>query len=120
MTIHVFEYSVVPKLLSVFMTIEAITFGPLIFCRAEASDRLLRHETVHVHQYRELYYVGFLLLYAFYWVKGLVKYQELRLAYLAIPFELEARHGELDPAYLSKRKPHAWTEWRGSNRPDQW
>ena len=70
----------------------AITIGPIVSVRERAAgDALLaRHEAVHVHQWRDLGVVGFLLRY-------LGAYLGLRLrgfphvaAYRRIPLEIEA------------------------------
>ena len=109
----VFTSSFVPSALSFFINISAITIGPFIFVRgSKISDRLLRHELVHVVQYRELYYVGFVFLYVFYWLLGLWRYMDPRLAYKEIPFEQEARHGESHNDYVILRPKHAWTRFK--------
>ena len=70
----------------------AITIGSVVAVRREAAqdERLLRHELVHVRQWRELGYVGFLRRY-------LGAYLRWRLAgyghwgaYRRIPLEVEA------------------------------
>ena len=73
----------------------AITLGSLVIVRADAAkrtsfERLLRHELVHVRQYRELGYVRFLARY-------LCAYGHWRLrgyghdaSYRRIPAEVEA------------------------------
>ena len=70
----------------------AITIGPVISVRATAAtnDRLLRHELVHVEQWRRYGWVGFLARY-------LGAYARWRLlghrhwdAYRRIPLEIEA------------------------------
>jgi hypothetical protein len=70
----------------------ATTIGPLILVRrgAETNERLMRHERVHVRQWAELGYVGFLRRY-------LAAYARWRLygyphwgAYRRIPLEVEA------------------------------
>lgn len=120
MTIHIFEDSFVPKLFSLFIKVEAITIGPLIFCRGRATPRLIRHESIHVAQYRELYYLGFLCLYFWFWLKGLCVHKSFKLAYLDIPFEQEARFGEDAPNYLAERHVGAWKLWLGPNPPGSW
>jgi hypothetical protein len=70
----------------------AITIGPIVSVRRDAvhSARLLRHEAVHVRQWREHGFLGFLMRYV-------GAYARLRLrgyghwaAYRRIPFEVEA------------------------------
>ena len=70
----------------------AITIGPVVCVRARAAgdERLLRHELVHVAQWRRLGYVGFLrrylLAYAWWRAHG----HGHVAAYRRIPLEVEA------------------------------
>ena len=90
-------------------------FG-LIFVRKEIWYRidtrsrilLLRHEAIHTAQMRELGFFGFYLLYFLEWIWRLLFHT--RTAYRGISFEREARAHELDPDYLSRRRPFA--QWR--------
>lgn len=101
--------SIVPKLVSWWMHVDAITIGEFVFVRARAdSPRLIRHELIHVAQGRELLYVGFWLLYLAFWVDGLIRTKSPYEAYLGIPFELEARTCEGVEDYLEKRPRWAW------------
>jgi len=108
MKTRVIQNSRIPKLLSWFIPIKAITIGPFIFVDGEPSETLLSHEMIHVQQYKELWYVGFLFLYLMDWVHGLLVYRNFREAYRAIRFEQEARYGEKDSGYLSARQRFAW------------
>ncbi|MEM9713671.1 MAG: hypothetical protein AAGA17_15740 [Actinomycetota bacterium] len=59
--------------------------------RGREHDALLAHELVHAEQWHEHRVPGFLVRYLWGYVSGLVRYRRHRLAYLAIPFEREAR-----------------------------
>ena len=105
----IFYRSKLPRLVSWFFPVSAITIGPFIFVRAGvASSRLLRHERIHVAQGQELLFVGFWALYLFFWVLNLLKYGNPRHAYLMIPFELEARAHERTKDYLKTRPLFHW------------
>ncbi len=71
------------------------TFGHRIMIRPglspEKKARLLRHERAHVRQYEEFGVLGFLSRYLWAYVKNLIRYRRHRVAYLSIPFEVEAR-----------------------------
>lgn len=70
----------------------AITLGRLVSVRSWAADseRLLRHELVHVRQWRELGVVGFLVRYVGAYLRWrLVGYPHWA-AYRRIPLEVEA------------------------------
>jgi hypothetical protein len=70
----------------------AITLGRLIIVRARAADdpRLLRHELVHVEQWRRLGVVRFLARYLGSYVRWRLRGHGHRAAYLRIPQEVEA------------------------------
>jgi Domain of unknown function (DUF4157) len=78
----------------------AITLGPLVCVRRRAADdtRLLRHELVHVEQWRRLGVVGFLGRYLGAYLRWRLRAHGHRGAYLRIPLEVEA-------------------EWRARQRP---
>jgi hypothetical protein len=70
----------------------AITLGPLIVVRARAAgeEHLLRHELVHVEQWRRLGVVGFLVRYLGSYARWRLRGHGHRGAYLRIPQEVEA------------------------------
>jgi hypothetical protein len=70
----------------------AITIGPLISIRRRARHdaRLLRHELVHVEQWRTFGVVGFLVRYVGAYLTWRVRGHGHWDAYRRIPFEIEA------------------------------
>ena len=72
---------------------DAMTVGRTIFVRPghEASDALLAHELVHVRQWRQFGWFGFLRRYLGAYLVNLVRLRDHMAAYRAIPFEAEAR-----------------------------
>jgi hypothetical protein len=70
----------------------AITIGPVISVRARAAtnERLLRHELVHVGQWRRFGVVGFLWRYLGAYLGWRVRGHPHWAAYRRIPFEVEA------------------------------
>jgi hypothetical protein len=70
----------------------ATTIGPLILMRRAAvgNARLLRHELVHVRQYRELGVVRFLARYLRAYLGWRLRRHPHWAAYRRIPFEAEA------------------------------
>ena len=99
----VVRHSKVPKLLSWFVEAYAITLFPFVFIRDEGDERVIRHESIHIVQYAELFVVGFLFLYAYDFVKGYLKHKNSRKAYGDIRFEQEAYANENDLYYLKQR-----------------
>ena len=70
----------------------AITIGPVISVRrhAAASERLLRHERVHVAQWRRLGVLGFLSRYVGSYLRWRLHGHGHWDAYRRIPLEIEA------------------------------
>ena len=108
------ENSKVPVYLSLIspISIGAITLGPFVFSRGEISERTRNHESIHWAQYKETLILGFLFLYALYWVIGLVKYRGGAAAYFSIPFEQEAYTHDSDMGYLTTRKLFSWWSYK--------
>jgi hypothetical protein len=77
----------------------AITLGRLISVRARSADdeQLLRHELVHVRQWRELGVVGFLRRYLGAYLRGRLDGLSHHEAYRHIPLEEEAVRESLEP-----------------------
>ena len=87
----IIENSRIPKLLSIFIDIWAITLYPFIICKGEMDEMTLNHEKIHLAQQREFLLVGFYFLYAFYWLRArLFLRMASHEAYMEIPFEVEA------------------------------
>ena len=100
----VVKNSRLPKLLSWFMDVKGITLFPFIFIKGEGNDQLIRHETIHIKQYAETLVLGFLLVYLWDFVHGLLKYKNFNDAYKSIRFEREAYSFSADPSYLEYRE----------------
>ena len=101
-----YENSKIPVILSYFAPIEigAITLGPFVFSRGVMSDVTKNHEAIHWEQYKELFIIGFLVMYLFFWVRGLIRYKDGKIAYAMIPFEQEAYACDQDMVYILNRK----------------
>ncbi|MDP9402906.1 MAG: DUF4157 domain-containing protein, partial [Actinomycetota bacterium] len=72
----------------------AITLGRLVIVRRSAAgdERLMRHELVHVRQWRELGVVGFLVRYLGAYFRGRCEGHGHWDAYRRIPLEVQADH----------------------------
>ena len=72
--------------------VDAITLGSLVIVRRGSADseELLRHEGVHVLQWRRLGVVGFLRRYLGAYLRWRLRGYGHRPAYLRIPLEVEA------------------------------
>lgn len=83
---------------------------PFIFFRhLHATDRLLQHERIHLRQQLETGILPFYIWYLMEYFLGRLRGQKHMQAYLAISFEREAFHNEMDPDYLAHRK--VWAFW---------
>lgn len=109
----IIENSKIPKFLSIFISIWAITLWPFIICRGKMNEVTLNHEKIHIRQQSELLVLGFYVLYAYYWLKARLWYKlSNHDAYMAIPFEREAYEMEEEENYLENRKRFAWIKFR--------
>ena len=86
-------------------------FGVLFYKGAEGSitARTRNHEGTHSAQGRELWWVGFYLLYVLEWLVRLVT--DTRSAYRSISFEQEAYAHQDDDNYNATRERHAWRHY---------
>lgn len=115
----VIKNSIIP-----FGSFVAMTIGPWIFTkRASLSDVVVRHESIHWEQQKELAIVGFYVLYVLMFIWELLRCilnhsrgirtdgrhrSTWKLAYRGIIFEREAYTHENEPEYLSIRSSWAW------------
>ena len=97
-----------------------LSFCGIVFCREEYRgyqgteqwESIMNHEAIHYAQQKELFFVGFFVLYFLEWLFRLVTPPWDR-AYWDISFEREAREHEDDFEYLKTRKKFA--QWRKNN-----
>lgn len=87
----------------------AINLFGVLFVRkgAKVSPLLLNHESIHTAQIKELWYVGFYLIYLLEWICRM----PFGRAYYSISFEREAYIHQGDPLYLERRKKMAWKNY---------
>lgn len=90
-------------------------FGVLFVHKGCTMDEVdINHELIHTAQIKELWYVGFYILYVllflYQWVikRGC---SDWSAAYRANPFEAEAFANEEDLEYLDNRTKYAWTDY---------
>jgi len=109
------ENSKIPVWLSKIapINISAITLGPIVLSRGTLSERVKRHETIHYMQYKELFFIGFLLIYLYdYLYAAIIKKKGFtRESYLAIRFEQEAYLNDVYEDYLERRKKFRWKDY---------
>tara|TARA_B100000686_G_C16397890_1_gene765776 strand:- start:185 stop:550 length:366 start_codon:yes stop_codon:yes gene_type:complete len=109
----VYEDSRLPVWLSKLSPINiwAISLVFWVFCRGKLSESGRRHETIHFQQWIELALVGFLVLYVWFWLVGLIIYRNGARAYRENPFEREAYDNENNVDYLRDRKRYSWVKY---------
>ncbi len=93
-----------------FKGFSAMNLFGVIFARKSAeplSARIIRHESIHTAQMRELLYVGFYLCYVAEWIVRLFMKSN---AYRNISFEREAYAGQNVENYINIRRPYE--QWR--------
>ena len=113
-----YENSRVPVWLSKVAPIDiwAISLGLFVFCRGEMSEQTKNHETIHFRQWVELLFIGFAVLYPFFWIIELIRCRNGAQAYRRNPFEQEAYDNDKDLDYLLDRKHFAWARYIFSER----
>lgn len=101
--------------LGILMRIDGITIYPFVVVREdyldEYGDILLNHELIHIEQQKELYLLGFYILYITYYLYNLIKYCNHNKAYMNIPFEQEAYDNQLNLEYINNRRQHNWSTY---------
>jgi len=92
----------------------AITLYPFILIRHKEdlkNNVLLNHENIHLAQQKELFLIGFYILYVYYFIKMKRYFINNTVAYRAIPFEKEAKLNEKNLEYLKNRKGFSWKKY---------
>lgn len=69
------------------------------------------HESIHVEQAKELFWIPFYLWYLIEYLIRLVKYRSLRKAYKNISFEREAYQNQNALGYLQRRCRYAFLSY---------
>lgn len=96
-----------------FKGFAAINLFGILFVRKDAviTEQTLRHEEIHTAQMKELLYVGFYILYAWYWIVNLFRYRfNSYVACGSICFEIEADVYSSYKDYLKYRQKFAWID----------
>ena len=100
------------KAISWVVDIYAITLWPFIISKEEMSEDVLRHETIHIAQQKELFVILFYLLYGWDYLKGMIKYKDKQKAYFQIRFEQEAYEFMYKEDYLDNRPKYNWRNYK--------
>ena len=105
-----FENSRIPILLSFFapISIGAITLGIVVFSKGEMDETTKRHETIHMQQFLETFFIGFVLLYLWDYLFNRLRGLPGGASYRLIRAEIEAYDNEDDENYLQNRKRWKW------------
>ena len=77
--------------------------------RPRITEKTMRHEGIHTAQGKELWWVGFYLLYLMEWIRRLFISSDR--AYRMNCFEQEAYRNQSDIDYLKTRKRVAWRKY---------
>lgn len=92
------------------MNITAVTLFFWIFIRPEYADNsvIIRHEKIHVEQYKETLLLGFFLFYFYDFVKNMIKERSWSVSYRNIRLEKEAYQYQNSEGYIKRRKKFSW------------
>lgn len=93
--------------------IKALTTPWAIYARPKAKldETDVNHESIHAAQWKELWYVGFLLWYVIEYFIHLIRFRKHDVAYRRISFEREAYQNQNDPGYLNNRKGFSFLKY---------
>jgi len=96
-----------------FPNFRAVNLFGVLFVRGKRalSKRTINHEQIHSEQWKELWYIGFLLLYVAEWIIRLFAFKGGHHAYKNISFEREANSHEAEAGYIKNRKRFAFTRY---------
>lgn len=92
-----------------FKGFAAINLFGIIFARKEVTPEILAHERVHTQQMKELFYIGFYLIYLIEWLVRL--FVNGKQAYNKISFEQEAYNFT-----GGQRDAFGWLKYWGNGR----
>lgn len=79
--------------------------------KALVTEDDVNHEFIHIKQWGELWYIGFLLWYVIEWFVRLVQYRDFDKAYRNISLEREAYANDKNLTYLESRKKFAFLQY---------
>ena len=108
----IIKNSRIPKLLSFVFDIYAITLYPFIFVKDESNNITNNHESIHLAQQKELWVIGFYILYVYEWIKNLSVGMSGFDAYMSISFEREAYGNQKNLTYLQTRDTMSWKKYK--------
>ncbi len=93
----------------------AINLFGVLFAKGPCDETTINHELIHTAQIKELWYVGFYLVYLLEWFVRIIQYRGYVKGYFNISFEREAYRNEYDLTYLKHRKPFSFRHYYKSN-----
>lgn len=93
--------------------IKALTTPWAIYARPKVklNEVDVNHESIHAAQWKELWYVGFLLWYVIEYFIHLIRFRKHDVAYRRISFEREAYTHESNVGYLQVRRRFAFIKY---------
>lgn len=94
----------------------AINLFGILFTKGKLDCDMIRHESIHSSQMRELLYIPFYILYFLEWIVRIIQFGFSTKAYYNISFEREAYSYMRDPRYLSHRKHYAFLRYLKKNK----
>ena len=82
-------------------------------CKDQVDDQMIRHESIHFEQMKEMLWIFF---YLWYGIEYLVitfacTHDDQNGQYHEISFEEEAHNNDMDENYLKNRKHYAWVKY---------
>jgi hypothetical protein len=94
-----------------FKGFSAMAFVWWIFARQELTERVIRHEEIHIRQQKEMIVIFFLLWYGIEWLLRLIQYRNRMTAYKNISFERETYDNMSNIGYLNTRNAYSFIKY---------
>lgn len=96
-----------------FKKIKYLNLFGLLFTKSRdnLTCDIVNHEKIHFEQMKETCFIAYYILWFFFLIGYLLQYWNFNLAYLSVPFELEAISNEGDSYYTQTREQCGWVQY---------
>lgn len=100
------------KCFSWWFKVSGIALWPFAIVKKDAAPAIVRHELIHLEQYKDLWIIGMPFVAIWDFTKGYIKYKDCMEAYRRCRIEQEAYTNQSDPDYIKNRKRFAWLNYK--------
>ena len=100
-----------------FGSYDSMAMFPFVFIKGDVKPVVINHEKIHIEQQKELWLVGFYVLYVYFFAKFFLLYlfhgdkSCWDNAYYSNPFECEAYDNQRNNEYINIRQKFYWKKY---------